>query len=79
MAEASQILRLDSENYDLSKVSTEAKALVVRLQQIDLLVEEKRNLVALLTKAKNAYIADIKGEIIKKKTGVDFSALFDAE
>ena len=79
MTDTPQILRLDGEDYDLSKASDEAKALVARLQHLDRLFEEKSNLMALLTKAKNAYIADLKTEIIKNKTGVDLSSLFDEE
>lgn len=79
MPDAPQILRLDGEDYDLSKASDEAKAIVARLQHLDRLFEEKANLMALLTKAKNAYIADLKTEIIKNKTGVDLSSLFDEE
>jgi hypothetical protein len=79
MADQPQILRLDGEDFDLSKASEEAKALVARLQHLDRLFEEKNNMMALLTKAKNAYIADLKTEIIKNKTGVDFSTLFDEE
>jgi hypothetical protein len=79
MADVPQILRLDGADYDLSKASDEAKALVARLQHLDRLFEEKSNMMALLTKAKNAYIADLKAEIIKNKTGVDFSTLFDEE
>lgn len=79
MADSPQLLRLDGEEYDLSKASDEAKALVARLQHLDRLFEEKSNLLALLTKAKNAYIADMKAEMIKDKTGVDLSTLFDEE
>lgn len=79
MPDAPQILRLDGEDYDLSRASEEAKAIVARLQHLDRLFEEKTNLMALLTKAKNAYIADLKTEIIKDKTGVDLSSLFDEE
>ena len=79
MPDAPPILRLDGEDYDLSKASAEAKALVARLQHLDRLFEEKTNLMTLLTKAKNAYIADLKNEIIKNKTGVDLSSLFDEE
>ena len=79
MTDTPPILRLDGEDYDLSKASDEAKALVERLQHLDRLFEEKSNLMALLTKAKNAYIADLKTEIIKEKTGVDLSTLFDEE
>ena len=79
MPDVPQILRLDGEDYDLGKASDEAKAIVARLQHLDRLFEEKSNLMALLTKAKNAYIADLKTEIIKNKTGVDLSTLFDEE
>ena len=78
-SEEPQILRLDGEDFDLSKASDEAKALVLQLKHLDLLFEEKSNLMALLNKAKNAYIADLKSEIIKDKTGVDLSTLFDEE
>lgn len=79
MADTPPLLRLDGEDYDLSKASDGAKELVARLQHLDRLFEEKSNLMALLTKAKNAYIADLKTEIIKNKTGVDLSSLFDEE
>lgn len=79
MADQPQILRLDGEDFDLFKASNEANALVARLQHLDRLFEEKSNLMALLTKAKNAYMADLKTEIIKNKTGVDLSSLFDEE
>jgi len=79
MSDQPQILRFDGEDFDLSKASEEAKALLARLQHLDRLFEEKSNMMALLTKAKNAYIADLKTEIIKNKTGVDFSTLFDEE
>ena len=48
MPDGPQILRLDGEDYGLSKASDEAKALVALLQHIDRVVEEKSNLMALL-------------------------------
>lgn len=74
-----QTLRLDGTDYDLTTASDAAKALVMRLQSVDRLSEEKNNLLALLNKARNAYIAELKTEIIKNKTGVDLSTLFDQE
>lgn len=79
MADALKIRRLDGAECDLSKASEEARALVARLQHLDRLFDEKSNLMALLTKAKNANVADLKGGIIKNKTGVNLSTLFDAE
>jgi hypothetical protein len=79
MSDAPQILRLDGEEFDLSKASDKAKAFVARLQHLDRQFEERSNMLAVLTRAKNGYIADLKTEIIKEKTGVDLSALFDEE
>lgn len=79
MSQGEPILRLDGVDYDLTHVSDQAKDLIQRLKQLDRLFEEKSNMLALLTKAKNAYIADLKSEIIKNKTGVDLSTLFDEE
>jgi len=79
MTGALQTLRLDGTDYDLTTASDAVKALVMRLQSVDRLFEEKNNLLALLNKARNAYIAELKTEIIKNKTGVDLSALFDEE
>lgn len=79
MVGAPQILRLDGEDFDLSKSSDEARAFVVQLQHLDRQIEEKINFLAVLTRAKNGYITDLKTEIIKEKTGVDFSTLFDKE
>ena len=79
MTDTPQILRLDGADYDLYEVFNEAKLLVARLHHMDRMFEEKSNLLALLNKAKNAYIADLKAEIIKEKTGVDLSTLFDEE
>lgn len=79
MTQSAPTLRLDGVDYDLSHASDQAKDLIKRLKQLDQLYEEKTNMVALLTKAKNAYIADLKTEIIRNKTGVDLSSLFDEE
>ena len=68
--------RLDGGEYDLNALSTEGKALVERLNFAHLHVQVLSNQKALLTKAKNAYIADLKSEIVKGRTGVDLGALF---
>jgi hypothetical protein len=79
MADKPQHLNLDGVNYDLSAASEEALALIARLQSLGTLIDEKNNTIVLLTKAKNAYIADLKAEIIKSRTGLDLSTLFDPE
>lgn len=79
MADKALTLRMDGNDYDLSEASKEAKALIVKVKDLDRLMEEKRSMMALLTKARNAYVADLRTEIIKNKTGVDLSSLFHEE
>ena len=68
--------RLDGAEYDLDALSVEGRALVERLTFANLQVQTLSNQQALLTKAKNAYIADLKSEIVQGRTGVDLGALF---
>ena len=68
--------RLDGAEYDADALSAEVKVLVERLTFAHLQVQTLSNQQALLTKAKNAYIADLKSEIVQGRTGVDLGALF---
>jgi len=79
MAENQDILRLDGEDYVLAELTQEARQLVYRLHSMDKVVDEKRSMLAVLAKAKNAYISDLKNEIIKTSSGVDLSSLFDED
>lgn len=71
--------RIDGVEYETDALSQEGRNLVARLTLTRLTLQELSNQLALLTKAKNAYIADLRTEIIKNKTGVDLSTLFDEE
>ena len=71
-----QRFRIDGAEYVTDDLSPSAKELVARLTFARLRQEELSNQLALLTKAKNAYIADLKAEIIQGRTGVDLGALF---
>ena len=77
MSDQYQILRLNDVDYDLTKASEEARKILSELQNLDHLIGERQNMIALLTRAKNSYIADLKAEIIRCNTGVDLSTLFD--
>jgi hypothetical protein len=68
--------RLDGAEYDLDALSAEGRALVERLNFTHLQVQALSNQKALLTKAKNAYIADLKAEIVQGRTGIDLGAFF---
>ena len=56
-------------------LSHQGRDLVGRLMFARLQQQELSNQLALLTRAKNPYIADLKTEIVQERTGVDLDAL----
>ncbi|WP_037296356.1 hypothetical protein [Roseobacter sp. AzwK-3b] len=70
-------LKLDDQDYDVSTLSEAGLANLAQFQHVTSQLQEAQNLHAVLTKARHAYIADLKNEIVKGKSGVDLSALFD--
>lgn len=72
----SQNFRIDGVEYTTDSLSQEGRDLVARLTFTRLTLQELNNRMALMTKAKNAYIADMKTEIIQGRTGVDLGSLF---
>ena len=66
-------VKLDDGEYVISDMSLEAQRLVKELHQIDNRISESNNVIALLTKAKRAYISDLKSEMLSTKAGFDFS------
>ena len=74
-----QRFKIDGREYEISSMSLEGKELVERLTFINVKLQELQNSIALLSKAKNGYIEDLKAEIIQERTGVDFSDLFSDE
>jgi len=68
-------IRIDGEDHDLSSLTEEAKAQLAMIQFGDSRIAELKNMQALLTRAKKSYIDGLEREIIKARTGVDFSSL----
>jgi hypothetical protein len=68
--------KIEGSEYEIASLSDEGQkiwqALYFTLQKLDELNANQ----ALLTRAKNAYISDLKTEIIQGRTGVDLGALF---
>lgn len=75
----SRAFRIDGVEYEIEALTDEGRLLVERMTFAQSSLQELQNNLALLTKAKNAYIADLKLEIVKGRTGVDLAALFDDE
>ena len=66
-------VNVDGEDYAVEVMSDQGKKLLDLLQAVDARVKEKSDLIAILTRAKKAYIADLKSEMLSKKAGFDFS------
>ena len=64
--------KLDDKEYDVEVLSAKAQQLTAELQNITARIQETNNMIAILTKAKRAYIADIKSEMLSAKAGFDF-------
>jgi hypothetical protein len=71
-----QRFRIDGDEYDAASLPKEGQALVESMTFAQMRLQELNNQKARLTKAKNAYIADLKLEIVQRRTGVDLGALF---
>lgn len=71
-----QRFKVDGREYEISSLGQEGQELVGKLTFINVKLQELQNSIALLSKAKNGYIEDLKTEIIQERTGVDFSDLF---
>ena len=64
-------IKLNDVEYESDKLSENSKNLLAELQKLENSIQEKNNLVAIFTKAKRAYIADLKQEMISSKAGLD--------
>jgi hypothetical protein len=68
-------VRVDGADYDLASLSAEARAQLDSIKFADAQIAELTNMQALLTRAKKSYLDGLEREIIKARTGVDFSSL----
>lgn len=64
--------KLDDKEYDVEVLSAKAQQLTADLQNVTARIQETNNMIAILTKAKRAYIADLKSEMLSAKAGFDF-------
>ena len=53
----------------MSEISTKAEKLKAEMRIIEHVITEKKNLLAIFEKAKNAYISDLKIEMLSSKSG----------
>lgn len=68
-------VRIDGVDYDVGSLSPECQTLLQHLNFVQVELRELKNREVLLSKAKEAYVADLKAEIIRGRTGMDLNAL----
>ena len=68
-------IQIDGVEYDIENLGEPSKQLISNIQKITARIQEAQNMSAILTKAKKAYIADLKTEMLSAKAGL----LFDDE
>lgn len=67
-------IKLDDKEYDIADLSDSAIKLTDSLQNVSARIQELNNMVAILTKAKRAYIEGLKSEMLSAKAGFDFGS-----
>jgi hypothetical protein len=68
--------RIDGAEYDAGSLPPECEKLLHQVAFAQQGLQDLQNRMELLAKAKHAYIADLKAEIIRGRTGVDLGVLF---
>ena len=68
-----QKINIDNREYLIDNFSETAQKVFEQLRSLDMVLKEKNNMSAVLVKAKKAYIADLKSEMLSQKAGFDFS------
>lgn len=65
----SQRIKLDNDEYDVSKLSDNGKATLASLQFVNQRIQELSNMQARLVRAKNSYAQSLKKEMLSSKAG----------
>jgi hypothetical protein len=63
-----QRLRLNGVDHDVEGLSPQARQILERLRFVEHRLQEMHNQQAMLTKAKNAYIADLRSALLQPST-----------
>lgn len=66
-------IKLDEQIYEVDTLSERSENLLSNLRKLDEQLTEKQNVIAILTKAKRAYINELKAEMLMSKSGIDFN------
>ena len=63
-------IRIDGVDYPLDNLSAEGKETFAAIQYADSRMKELKGIMAIMNRAKNGYVEDLKREILSEKTGL---------
>ena len=66
-------IEFDGIEFQTFDLNDRARNLIENLAKLNSLSNEKARMIAILKKAKKAYISDLKNEMLSAKSGFDFS------
>ena len=66
-------IKIDDKEYTTSELNEYSQKIIRELHLIEAKLTENKNMRALLTKAKRAYISDLKKEMLAAKAGINFN------
>jgi len=75
----SKNFRIDGVEYNTEDLSEHGRELMTVITFVQRQMHLLNNQKAVLTKAKNAYISDLKSEILEGRTGIDLASLISEE
>ena len=73
MVDENNKIEFDGKEFQTADLNDRARNILGNLAILNSLSKEKSNMIAILTKAKKAYISDLKNEMLSAKSGFDFS------
>jgi hypothetical protein len=73
MSNNNSAIEFDGKKYNVSDFTDFANNLLKNITHVNTATQEKNNMISILTKAKRAYIAELKSEMLSAKAGFDFS------
>lgn len=65
-------IKLHEREYNVNDLPEHCQDLAKKINEVDAFIRENNNMQALLTKAKRAYISELKSEMLSAKAGFNF-------
>lgn len=65
-------IRIDDREFVVAELSQECQDLVTYLKQVDSVIGERSNVLAVLNRARVSYIESLRGAMLRDKGGITF-------